>query len=81
MNDTTIVKAGQAASDAQKLYPKIGLLIDGEWIYDRPALQDIVNPSNETVLGQLPRATPDDLHRALAAAQRGFDIWRKIHTR
>ena len=78
MNDTTIVKAGQAASDAQKLYPKIGLLIDGEWIYDRPALQDIVNPSNETVLGQLPRATPDDLHRALAAAQRGFDIWRRF---
>lgn len=78
MSETAIVEVGQAAIEAHKLYPNVGLLIDGEWIYDRPALQDIVNPSNEEVLGQLPRASQSDLERALAAAQRGFEIWRKF---
>ena len=57
-------------------YPRIGLHIDGRWIYDRPACTKVVNPSNEAVLGSVPGATPDDLAHALAAAQRGFRIWR-----
>ena len=32
-------------------YPKIGLLIDGEWIYDRPAQCDVENPSDESIIG------------------------------
>jgi succinate-semialdehyde dehydrogenase / glutarate-semialdehyde dehydrogenase len=73
-----IKQASGTAETAQKSYPKVGLLIDGEWIYDRPALQDIVNPSTEAVLGALPRATPQDLDRALAAAEKGFEAWRKV---
>ena len=37
----------------QHSYPRIGLLIDGEWIYDRPPLCDVENPSDETILGQV----------------------------
>lgn len=78
MIETVVKPAGQAALEAQKSYPKVGLLIDGEWIYDSPDFQPIVNPSNEAVLGHLPRATAADLDRALAAAERGFDVWRNV---
>ena len=57
-------------------YPRIGLHIDGEWLYDRPAYTEVVNPSNEVALGSVPGATPEDLERALAAAERGFRVWR-----
>jgi succinate-semialdehyde dehydrogenase/glutarate-semialdehyde dehydrogenase len=59
-------------------YPKIGLLIDGEWIYDRVPLCTVENPSDESVLGQVPRATLQDLQNALASSARGFEVWRKM---
>ena len=58
-------------------YPKVGLLIDGDWITDRPSCMDIENPSDEAILGQVPRASADDLANALAAAQRGFEVWSR----
>ncbi|CDM63069.1 MULTISPECIES: NAD-dependent succinate-semialdehyde dehydrogenase [Rhizobium] len=61
----------------QYTYPKIGLLIDGEWIYDREALCEVENPSDETILGQVPKATAQDLQNALASSARGFEVWRK----
>src|SRR3954451_11824299 len=61
----------------QYSYPRIGLLIDGEWIYDRPPLCDVENPSDETILGQVPRASQRDLQNALESSARGFEIWRK----
>lgn len=76
MSDTK--QAGEAAEAAQKNYPKVGLLIGEDWIYDRSAMQEIINPSTESVLGTLPRATPQDLDRALIAAEKGFEIWRKV---
>ncbi len=63
-------------SDNQK-YPRIGLLIDGEWIYDRAPLCDVENPSDETILGQVPKATAQDLQNALESSARGFEVWRK----
>ena len=54
----------------QHTYPPIGLLIDGAWIYDRPALCDIENPSDESILGQVPKATAADLQNALASSAR-----------
>lgn len=58
-------------------YPRIGLLIDGEWIYDRPPVCNVENPSTEQILGQVPRATPEDLQSALESSARGFEVWRK----
>lgn len=57
-------------------YPKIGLFIDGQWIYDREPCAYVVNPSSEEVLGPVPKATDDDLSRALSSAARGFLTWR-----
>ena len=64
-------------SAPKPIYPKIGLLIDGEWIYDRPAQCDIENPSDESILGQVPKASATDLQNALASSARGFEVWRK----
>lgn len=58
-------------------YPIIGLLIDGEWIYDRPRLCEVENPADETILGTVPRANREDLEMALASSARGFEIWRR----
>jgi succinate-semialdehyde dehydrogenase / glutarate-semialdehyde dehydrogenase len=61
---------------SRSAYPTIGLYIDGEWIQDRPACLTVVNPSDESSLGPVPRASPEDLKRALAAAEKGFRVWR-----
>jgi len=59
-------------------YPRIGLLIDGEWIYDRTALCEVENPSNEAIIGTVPKATAADLQAALASSARGFEVWRRM---
>ena len=61
-------------------YPdRVLLHIDGEW---RPAADgrtlDIVNPATEAVLGSLAHAGTADLDEALAAAARGFEVWRGV---
>ncbi|HEX7854787.1 MAG TPA: NAD-dependent succinate-semialdehyde dehydrogenase [Sphingobium sp.] len=56
----------------------LGLYIGGEWL--GPAgreTQDVLNPATGAVLGALPLATTADLDRALEAAERGFQLWRK----
>lgn len=57
-------------------YPRIGLLIDGKWIHDRPTLCAVENPADESILGTVPKASGQDLKDALAAAARGFEVWR-----
>jgi succinate-semialdehyde dehydrogenase / glutarate-semialdehyde dehydrogenase len=57
-------------------YPRIGLLIDGQWIYDRPTLCEVEYPADESILGTVPKASAQDLQDALAAAARGFEVWR-----
>src|ERR1700753_3489854 len=56
-------------------YPDIELYIDGRW--KRADGQPVINPADESVLGTVPTATTADLDDALAAAQRGFALWRK----
>jgi succinate-semialdehyde dehydrogenase / glutarate-semialdehyde dehydrogenase len=58
-------------------YPKIELLIDGEW-RGSAHTSPILNPSDERVLGELPHAGIADLDHALAAAERGFAQWRRV---
>lgn len=54
------------------------LWIDGERIYGGRPTKPVVNPSTEAVLAELPLATPADNERALAAAERGFQVWRAM---
>ncbi|MDP9968996.1 succinate-semialdehyde dehydrogenase/glutarate-semialdehyde dehydrogenase [Variovorax paradoxus] len=60
-------------------YPDTRLLIANEW---SDALSgktiDVLNPATGKVIGKVAHAGITDLDRALAAAQRGFDAWRKV---
>lgn len=59
-------------------YQDLALYIDGEFIQGGGRReQDVINPATEAVLGRLPHATRADLDRALAAAQRAFESWKK----
>jgi succinate-semialdehyde dehydrogenase/glutarate-semialdehyde dehydrogenase len=55
-------------------YPELELYIDGSWRTTSQTL-DVVNPSTEETVGQLPVASASDLDDALDAARSGFEQW------
>jgi succinate-semialdehyde dehydrogenase/glutarate-semialdehyde dehydrogenase len=60
-------------------YPDTRLLIDGEWCDAASGkTQDVINPATGQAIGKVAFAATADLDRALDAAQRGFDAWRRI---
>ena len=60
-------------------YSDVQLLIDGAWA---PAAAGrtlpVVNPATGEPIGTVAHAEIPDLDRALAAAQKGFEVWRNI---
>jgi succinate-semialdehyde dehydrogenase/glutarate-semialdehyde dehydrogenase len=58
-------------------YPAIEILIDGVW-RGSSVHTPILNPADETAVGQLPHANTSDLDEALVAAERGFAAWRRV---
>ncbi|WP_025731743.1 NAD-dependent succinate-semialdehyde dehydrogenase [Carnimonas nigrificans] len=62
-------------------YPNVQLYIAGQWCDAAGGKTlDIVNPATEQVIGQLAHAEQPDLDRALEAAEKGFEVWRKTST-
>jgi len=60
-------------------YPDTRLLIDGEWCDAVSGkTQNVINPATGKPIGKVAHAGIPDLDRALDAAQRGFEAWRKI---
>ena len=60
------------------MYEKLALYIDGKFIEaEGRKTEPVVNPATGEVLAQLPHASREDLDRALAAAQRAFESWKK----
>ena len=58
-------------------YPDVRLLIDNTWQDAQSGKRiDVRNPATGAVMGQVAHAGTVDLDRALAAAQRGFEVWR-----
>jgi succinate-semialdehyde dehydrogenase / glutarate-semialdehyde dehydrogenase len=59
------------------MYANLGLFIDGQWLNgDSRRGEDVINPATEKPLAHLPHATIADLDQALAAAKKGFAVWR-----
>ncbi len=59
-------------------YPALKMLINGEWIASGEAgSMDVVNPATGQVIGQCPKASPQQLDAALAAADEAFVTWSK----
>jgi succinate-semialdehyde dehydrogenase/glutarate-semialdehyde dehydrogenase len=60
------------------MYEDLSLYIDGHFLKGEGRReQDVLNPATNAVIGKLPHATRDDLDRALAAAARAFESWRR----
>jgi len=60
-------------------YSDVSLMIDGVWTKGAKGRTiPIVNPATEEVIGQLAHAEKADLDRALAAADKGFRLWKKV---
>ena len=54
------------------------MYIDGEWVEASSGERlDVINPATEETIDSIPVATPADLDRALAAADRGWRDWRE----
>ena len=61
------------------MYPDVKLFIDGQWAAAEGGKTiDVYNPATNEVIGKVASAGKADLDRALAAAERGFKVWRKV---
>jgi succinate-semialdehyde dehydrogenase/glutarate-semialdehyde dehydrogenase len=59
-------------------YPMLRFHIDGEWVdVGSRRIHRVLNPATGEQLAELPLADAADLDRALAAADRGFHLWRR----
>jgi succinate-semialdehyde dehydrogenase/glutarate-semialdehyde dehydrogenase len=65
--------------DQERMYPEVQLFIDGAWA---PAADGrtipVENPATGEIIGAVAHAGRADLDRALAAADKGFHVWRKM---
>jgi succinate-semialdehyde dehydrogenase/glutarate-semialdehyde dehydrogenase len=60
------------------MYEPLALYIDGDFIAgEGRRTQEVINPATLEVLGHLPHASEADLDRALTAAQRAFEFWKR----
>ena len=60
-------------------YPEVSLFIDGAWTKAASGKHlTVLNPATSEPLGTVAHAERADLDRALEAAQKGFEAWRKI---
>ena len=65
------------SSAADTAYPDTRLFIDDQWTDSADGRTiDVLNPADGQVIGTVARASTADLDRALAAADRGFAVWR-----
>jgi succinate-semialdehyde dehydrogenase/glutarate-semialdehyde dehydrogenase len=59
------------------MYTDLALYIDGKWMGGNGRKgEDVLNPATEKPLAHLPHASAADLDEALAAAKKGFALWR-----
>ena len=58
-------------------YPPRELFVDGQWLggENRERIP-VIDPATEAVIGEIPKATPDDIGRAIEAAGRAYSPWR-----
>lgn len=62
------------------MYPELQLFIDGAWRKTRHDIA-VLNPATEEEIGRLPHADTADLDDALAAAEKGFEVWSRTAPR
>src|SRR5512143_3127687 len=59
------------------MYSDLALYIDGKWLTGEGRKgEDVINPATGKVLAHQPHASTADLDAALAAAEKGFAVWK-----
>ena len=59
------------------MYTDLGLYIDGKWLNgDGRKGEDVINPATGKMLGASAARQHGDLDAALAAAEKGFAVWK-----
>ncbi len=62
--------------------PRTLMLIDGAWVENASAeFLPVENPANRQVIGEVPRAREEDVDRAVRAAARAFEKWKRVAPR
>ena len=51
------------------------MLIDGQFLRGEGDVEKVLNPATGEVLALVPEASPDQIHKAVSAANRAFDAW------
>ncbi len=60
------------------MYQHFGQFIDGKWAPSSDkSTYEVINPSNEEILGSASKATSEDVEKALQSAKSGLNIWKK----
>lgn len=60
-------------------YPNVQLLINGQWRASGSGRTiPVLNPATEEVVGTVAHADKADLDEALAAAEKGFKVWKAV---
>lgn len=63
---------------SEKQYPTLALYIDGQWLTQASGGEiPVINPADESRLAMLPLAGASELDLALAAAEKGYAVWKK----
>ena len=66
----------ESATLAQAV-PAVKMLLDGKFIDSKTSeWQDVVNPATQEVLAQVPFATDEELHAAIASAKKAYQSWK-----
>lgn len=55
------------------MFEKYKMLIDGKWLTGKETI-DVVNPYNQELIGTIPKASKQDVDKAIASAQAAFKI-------
>src|SRR5260221_7366408 len=64
-------------NEVPHMYSELGLYIDGKWLNGEGRKgEDVINPATGKVLAHIPHASKADLDDALAAAEKGFSVWK-----
>ena len=59
-------------------YPRLKMLIAGEWTYGSSNIDEpVINPADDCELGRVPHASLKDLDDAILSSALGFEIWKK----
>ena len=61
------------------MYENYGLYINNEWVKGEEGIFDVINPFDESVIGQAPIASPDQITLAIDTSMNALREWNDMH--